>query len=177
MFQFNQRHNIYYKLPPAGLAGEIGYIGLTGTNLKFFDGGSEFFSQAEIGWSPGKDQRYYKNVHVNVWHVDEREDLGLESSKGIAIGANWTWYETWMVFARAGWSKGSTPISSQAYTVGFGKLFRQWSDVLGFGINWGTPPDEMLARQTSAELFYRMQFSQNLQLTPSLQYIQNPHQF
>jgi len=79
-----------------------------------------------------------------------------------------------MAFARAGWSKGSAPISNQAYTIGFGRLFRHWSDVLGIGINWGNPPDKSLSRQTTAELFYRMQFSENLQLTPSLQYIKNP---
>jgi hypothetical protein len=87
--------------------------------------------------------------------------MGIESSQGIAIGGNWTWRETWMAFARAGWSDGSAPISNQAYTLGVGRLFRQWSDVLGIGINWGDPPDKSLPRQTTAELFYRMQFSQN----------------
>jgi len=156
------------------LSGTINDANGTATNEKFFEGGSEFFSQAEIGWSPSKAERYSTNIHLTVWHVDQRKDLGIESSKGIAIGANKTWNDTWMLFARAGWSKGSAPLSNQAYTLGFGRWIRQWSDVLGFGINWGNPPDRLLSRQTSAELFYRMQLSENWQLTPSLQYIKNP---
>jgi porin len=156
------------------LSGSINDANGTATNEKFFDGGSEFFSQVEIGWSPDKANRYFNNVHLTAWHVDEREDLGIESSQGIAIGANKTWNETWMAFVRAGWSSGSAPISNEAYTVGFGRLFREWSDVLGIGINWGNPPDKSLPRQTSAELFYRMQFSQQWQFTPSVQYIKDP---
>ena len=106
--------------------------------------------------------------------MDERKDLGIESSKGIAFGANKTWNETWMAFARAGWSEGSTPIYNQTYTIGFGRLIRQWSDVLGVGINWGESPDKSLPDQTTVELFYRMQLSEQWQLTPSLQYIKDP---
>lgn len=156
------------------LTGSLNDANGTATNEKFFDGGAEFFSQAEIGWSPEKDQRYYKNVHLTIWHVDERKDLGIESSKGIAVAGNWTWNETWMAFARAGWSQGSAPISNEAYTIGFGRMIRQWSDVFGIGFNWGKPPDKSLPWQKTTEVFYRLQFSQNLQLTPSLQYIKNP---
>jgi porin len=146
----------------------------TATNNEFFEGGAEFFSQAEIGWSPSKAERYFTNIHLTVWHVDEREDLGIESSKGFAIGANKTWNDTWMAFARAGWSEGSAPISNEAYTIGFGRVFRHWNDVIGIGINWGNPPQEQLPRQTTGELFYRMQFSGQWQFTPSIQYIKNP---
>ena len=33
------------------------------TDESFFDGGSEFFSQAEVGWSPSRAERYFTNVH------------------------------------------------------------------------------------------------------------------
>ena len=154
--------------------GSISDANGTATNEKFFEGGAEFFSQAEIGWSPGKDQRYRKNVHLTLWHVDEREDAGVESSRGLALGANWSWNEKWMAFARAGWSTGSAPISNEAYTIGLGRMFRQWSDVVGIAVNTGSPPDESFKWQTSTELFYRMQLSEHLQLTPSLQYLKNP---
>jgi len=156
------------------LSGSISDANGTVTNESFFDGGGEFFSQAEIGWSPSKAERYFTNIHLTVWHVDERENLGIESSKGIAIGANKTWNDTWMAFARAGCSEGSAPISKEAYTIGVGRLYRHNNDVLGFGINWGDPPDKSLSRQTTAELFYRMQFSEQWQFTPSIQYIKNP---
>ena len=30
-------------------------------DLEFFEGGSEFFKWAHVGWSPTKDQRYFNN--------------------------------------------------------------------------------------------------------------------
>jgi porin len=266
VFQFNHRHNIHYPLSPAGLAGAVGYAGVTAlnfndsgallgdlywkqnwadgnggfvagrfdpndymdvlgyvnpyttftnlsvllnesialpdwswgigvgrwfgeqiyvsaslsdangnaTNESWFEGGSEFFTQAEIGWSPSKADRYFKHIHLTVWHADERFDAGVPSSDGVAIGANWSWNKTWMAFARAGWSDGGAPISNEAYTIGFGKLFRSWSDVLGAGINWGDPAFPTPEDQQTTEIFYRMQFSENLQITPSIQFLKDP---
>ena len=156
------------------LSGSINDANGTATNESFFDGGSEFFSQAEIGWTPSKDQRYFKHVHMTLWHVDAREALSIPSSEGIAIGGTWTWNEQWMAFARAGWSDGGAPISNDAYTIGFGKLLRSWSDVFGIGFNWGDPPDKSLKTQKTTEVFYRLQLSEGIQITPSLQYIKDP---
>ena len=55
-----------------------------------------------------------------------------------------------------------------------GRLIRQWSDIFGIGVNWGEPPDDSLPDQWTAEVFYRLQLSQNLQFTPSLQYLKDP---
>jgi porin len=144
------------------------------TNEKFFDGGSEFFKQAEVGWSPARDDRYYKNVHVTVWHVDDRDDAGVESANGVAVAGNWTWDRTWMVFGRAGTSDGSAPLYNESLSGGFGRLFRSNSDVLGLAFNRGDPPVGSLDEQTTGELFYRLTFSQNLALTPSVQWLHDP---
>jgi porin len=144
------------------------------TNEKFFDGGAEFFKQAEVGWSPSRDDRYYKNVHVTVWHVDERDDAGVDSADGVAMAANWTWDRTWMVFGRAGTSDGGAPLYNESLTAGFGRLFRSNSDVLGLAINRGEPPVGSLDEQTTGEVFYRLTFSQNLALTPSVQWLSDP---
>ena len=79
-----------------------------------------------------------------------------------------------MAFARAGWSEGDTPIYNKSVTVGVGRLIRQWSDVFGVGVNWGDPPDDSLPEQWTTEVFYRMQLSQNLQITPSVQWLIDP---
>lgn len=68
------------------------------------------------------------------------------------------------------------PIYNETATIGVGRLIRQWSDVFGIGLNWGDPPDESLKDQWTAEVFYRLQLSQNLQLTPSIQYLKDPAQ-
>jgi len=79
-----------------------------------------------------------------------------------------------MLFGRAGWSDGAVPIYNKTATLGVGHLIRQWSDVFGVGVNWGQPPERSLSDQWTAEVFYRMQLSQNLQLTPSIQYLKDP---
>lgn len=144
------------------------------TDESFFSDGAEFYSWGEIGWSPTPAEQYFTNVHLMAWHVDEREDKGLDSAHGIAIGANKTWNETWMAWLRLGWSDGAAPIYNETVGIGFGRLIRQWSDVFGFGINWGDPPNESLKEQWTAEVFYRLQLSQNLQLTPSIQFLRDP---
>ncbi len=144
------------------------------TDESFFSDGAEFYKWAEVGWSPSRAEQYFTNVHVMAWHVDEREEKGIDSAHGIAIGANKTWNEEWMVFARLGFSDGAAPIYNETATIGVGKLIRQWSDVFGIGVNWGQPPDDSLSAQWTTEVFYRLQLSQNLQLTPSIQYLVDP---
>ncbi len=106
--------------------------------------------------------------------MDEREDAGIPSGHGFAVGANKTWNETWMLFGRAGWSDGAAPIYESTATIGAGRLIRQWSDVFGIALNWGSPQDGSLKDQWTTEVFYRLQLSQNLQLTPSIQYLKDP---
>jgi porin len=162
-----EKENWYFQ-------GSINDANGTITDESFFGGGAEFYKHVEIGWSPSRAERYFSNIHLTAWHADEREDAGIDSAHGITIGANKTWNETWMLFGRAGWSTGAAPIYNQTATVGVGRLIRNWSDVFGFGVNWGRPPDDSLPDQWSAEVFYRLQLSQNLQLTPSLQYLKDP---
>jgi porin len=154
--------------------GSINDANGTITNESFFDGGSEFFSQVEVGWSPSRAERYFTNVHLTAWHVDEREEAGIPSAQGLSLGANKTWNETWMAFSRVGWSEGDAPIYNKSVTFGVGRLIRQWSDVFGVGVNWGDPTDDSLRSQWTTEVFYRMQLSQNLQITPSVQWLIDP---
>jgi porin len=143
-------------------------------DLEFFDGGAEFFKYAHIGWSPSKDERYFKNVHVMTWHVDERTDLGVPSSHGIAFAANWTFDERWMPFARLGFSKGAAPIYNESITLGLIRKFQVRSDLVGVAANWGSSPDNSLKDQTTIEAFWRFQFSQSFAITPSLQLLIDP---
>jgi porin len=145
------------------------------TETKAFQGGAEFFKWAEVGWSPSAEQRYLTNVHVVAWHVDKRDKAGIPSAHGFTIGANKTSADgRWMGFMRAGWSDGSAPIYKETYTAGFLRKFRRNADLLGVAVNWGDPPDSSLDSQTTGEFFYRLQFSQNLAITPSMQLLKDP---
>jgi len=151
--------------------------GVATDNLEFFDGGSEFFKYAHIGWSPSKSQRYYSNVHILLWDVDERVNAGVAAANGITVAANWTFDKTWMPFARFGKSDGSSPIYNKSATIGLLKQFHYRSDVAGLAVNWGElPPNPALAsqEQTTVEAFWQIQIAQNLEITPNVQYLKNP---
>ena len=148
--------------------------GLATDDLDFFSGGAEFYSYAHVGWSPSRTGRYFKNIHLLAWHVDEREDAGIDSAHGISLAANWTFDDRWMVFGRLGWSDGTSPIYNASATLGIVRKFLYRSDLVGVAINQGSPPDTSLRDQTSVEVFWRFQISQGLAITPSIQLLLDP---
>ncbi|MCW8331412.1 carbohydrate porin [Photobacterium sp. SDRW27] len=158
--------------------------GFAGDDLAFFDGGAEFFKWIHLGWTPSKDQRYYKNIHLMAWHTDERENyvggagqVGQEAVYGVAIGANWTFRESYMPFFRLGFSQGNHDFYNRSATAGMLYKFKASGDLLGLAVNWGKFDEQAIRSrdsQTTAELFYRFQVSNNLAITPSVQYLVNP---
>lgn len=145
------------------------------SETEWFPGGSEFFGQAGIGWTPAREKRYSNALMATVWHVDEREQAGVPEDEGIALNGNWLTDDgNWMVFGRLGASDGTAALYRRTATAGFGRLLDQRTDVLGVGLNWGEPGDESLRDQITLEAFYRFQFAQNLALTPSVQYLKDP---
>ena len=57
-------------------------------STRSFADGAEFFSYAELLWSPSRGDRYTKNAHIILWLVDERENAGIPESEGIAVVVN-----------------------------------------------------------------------------------------
>jgi porin len=140
--------------------------------------GSEFFKFAEVGWSPSREERYLSNIHLTIWDVDERVDDGIDDARGMTFGANYTRDETWMLFGKLGWSDVDAPNDPQIYekSATFGALyyFVDRSDLAGIAINHGELAAVGLGSQTTGEIFYRLQFAQNLAITPSIQILKDP---
>ena len=103
-----------------------------------------------------------------------RERDQVDESEGVAIGANWTFDETWMPFLKAGWSDGTAPPYNDTVTVGMMYHIARRSDLWGVGINWGSPADDTLDDQVTGEVFYRLQFAENVAITPSVQLLVDP---
>ena len=156
------------------LALAVNDVNGTVSQLKFFDDFDELYTTVEVSWSPSREERFQKNVHMTLWHADKRVDEGVAESEGIAIGANWTFRDKWMPFIRAGWSNGSAPLYNETVTVGVTYDFASRSDLVGVGINWGKPSDNSLDDQIGSEFFYRFQLAENLAITPSLQLLVDP---
>jgi porin len=149
----------------------------------FFDE-SEFFKHFEIGWTGASQEAYYlNNVHLTLWHADERDDLGAEDGWGGVVSFNYAIAAEWLVFARAGWAEDSASLLELSISIGGGytpggiELLGS-ADQLGFGFNWGRPNDALfgssLDDQYAIELYYRLQVTKAFAITPDLQVLINP---
>ncbi|MGD8958072.1 MAG: carbohydrate porin [Chromatiaceae bacterium] len=145
---------------------------------------SEFLKHFEIGWTGASQEAYYlNNVHLTLWHADERNDLGAEDGWGGVLSFNHAIASEWLVFARAGWAEDSGALLERSISIGGGytagglELLGS-GDQLGFGVNWGEPNDALLGvdldDQYAAEVYYRWQVADQIAITPSVQLLIDP---
>jgi porin len=133
----------------------------------------EFYKNLEIGWTSGQEKLFVNNLHIGVWHADERNAAGVPESWGIVGNVSWYIEEYRLLpFLRGGWSDGDAALLDGQVAFGAGKRFRD-RDLGGIGIAWGSPSDTELRDQWTTEIFYRFQHG-NLALTPSIQWIAHP---
>jgi len=134
----------------------------------------EYFYHFEVGWTSSQDRIYLDNIHLTGWYADERDEAQVEDGWGLAFSAAKFINDTWMPFLRAGYSDGGGALLEASVSAGVGYYFEESKDLIGFGLNWGRPPDSGLDNQYTAEIFYRLQLAQNLAITPDVQLIFNP---
>jgi porin len=142
---------------------------LDGFDTFFSD--NQYFSWAELGWTPGKEKIYFDNAHVTAWHKDavggNPDGWGLNGSYQRWIN------EQWLPFVRGGYTKDSGSLLETSISAGVGYQPVPMRGVIGAGINWGKPNGGG-SNQVSSEIFWRYQLTKEVALTPSLQYIRNP---
>lgn len=136
----------------------------------FSDG--ELFKSVEIGYTSGFDRTYFDNVHVTLWHSDAADDGSRAKDYGAAFSAAWFINNTWMPFLRAGTSKGTAALYESSVSAGLGYYARN-ADLAGIGLNWAQA-NGISGNQKTVEAFYRFSLSPSLQITPSIQFIDNP---
>lgn len=143
----------------------------TSPDLNVFSDG-DLFKSLEFGYTSGFDRLYFDNVHLTLWHADAASDGSRAEDYGAAFSAAWFIDNQWMPFVRAGTSKGTAALYENSVSVGLGYYSRN-TDLAGIGLNWaearGVP-----GSQNTIEAFYRFSISPNFQITPSIQYIDNP---
>lgn len=140
----------------------------------FFEQGAEFFSFAEIGWTPAIDERNLKDIHVTFWHVDQRVAENVPEGDGIVLGGSWSFDQEWMVFGRTGQSRGKASLMKRSTTLGLSHLWKAYLDVFGLAVNYSEPFDDRLREQTTMETFLKIKLAQNMAVTPSFQWLINP---
>ncbi|MCA0872963.1 carbohydrate porin [Seohaeicola saemankumensis] len=130
------------------------------------------FKSLEIGYTSGFDRLYFDNVHLTLWHADAADDGSRAEDYGAAFSAAWFIDNQWMPFFRAGVSKGTAALYKKSVSAGIGYYGRN-TDLAGLGLNWAEA-NGIPGSQTTLEAFYRFSVSPGLQITPSIQFIDNP---
>lgn len=143
-------------------------------NFEFFRGGARFFALGEIGWSPARSDRCTTNWNLSVWRADPRVNEDQRTNRGILFSASWKLAERWGSYVRGGLSSGVA--STYNESISFGLLHENDSgtSLLGVGYNIGKLSTRPSTYQKTGELFYRVQLTENLTITPSVQLLIDP---
>lgn len=140
----------------------------------------EFFVVGEVGWDPGYLADETKNpmapdVHATFWHTDARSEAGRPEGWGASFTAQKP-FGSVVPFARYGYSDGGAALLEHLVMAGvtWVEAFGYQQDALGLAISYGKPSTDGVRDQYTSELYYRMQLTRRLAVTPSLQLIVNP---
>lgn len=144
-----------------------------GFNVAELFDGEDLFYWVEAGWSPSKKSVPGDSIHVTYWVQDELEEKGTERSRGLAFSAARQIYKRYQPFLRVGYSEGDAALMRWLWALGLGMNMRQ-SDLLGFATSYGAPVEPGTDAQWTSEVFYRLQLTDNLQVTPAVQMTRNP---
>lgn len=139
---------------------------------------NEYFKTIELGWTTSQDRFYLDNTHITFWHADKREEVGVSEGWGVNFSFSKSFDEKWMPFLRAGYADDGGSLLQKTISTGLGYHLQDDISLLGLGINWGQPNEDTfgpdLDDQYTFELFCRIQVTQNIQITPDIQYLINP---
>lgn len=144
---------------------------------------SQFFKHIELGWTLSPKERYYlDNLHLTLWHADQREQIGVKDGWGGVLSFTGSIDDNWIVFARAGFSEDGGSLLQKAVSLGFSYIPSPTGAVpgsqLGFGVNWGQPNDALfgsgLRDQYAIESYFRLQITKEISITPAVHLLINP---
>jgi porin len=143
----------------------------------FFDD-NEYFKTIELGWTTAQDRFYLDNTHITFWHTDKRDKADVSSGWGASFSFAYAFKDKWMPFVRAGYANDGGSILQGTVSTGLGYHLKDDVSLFGFGLNWGQPNNDTfgsgLEDQYTIEVFCRLQVTQNIQITPDIQYMINP---
>lgn len=136
----------------------------------------ELFKGLEVGWANrGAENSLVDNVHIAMWHSDDRPEAGVAESWGVGITASGLFGDDGAgLTVRTGMSEGGAAMMKRSLSVGYAINLTSRNDLLGLGASWGKPFAAPDVEQVAAEVFYRFQLARNLAVTADVQYIDNP---
>ena len=146
----------------------------TELGLRSFFEVREYYTWIETGWAPSGTPLGGQSVHLNLWHQDPREAKGTEEAWGVTFSANKKFTDRWNPFLRAGISRGKGGQQIRFLLAGGTGIIIRVSDFLGVATSWSGAVDSALRDQFTSELFYRLQLTQHVAVTPEIQFTMDP---
>ncbi len=139
----------------------------------------DYFTAAEFGLTPmiaGLGQGSYQ---FTVWHTDgrnNRNEPNQPSGKGFSLRFEQKIGENILPFVTYSRASGGATDVRQLATAGIGLtgIFGNKDDIAAIAVAWGQPEDRSLRNQYVVEVFYRVQLTDYIQVTPDLQLIAEP---
>jgi porin len=133
----------------------------------------EFFVAAEAGVMPefqGLGQGAYR---LMVWTTEIEDERG----SGVAFSMDQEIMPKVVPFFRIGYSDNGE-INAYRYAasggVGFEQPFGRVNDMFGIGYAWADPVDNTVEEESIFEMFYRLQLTDTVQITPDVQVVFDP---
>lgn len=133
---------------------------------------AEYLTHIEFGRIGSWEDRWAENMHVTLWHVDAREEVGLASDWGGTISISKR-YGAWLPFLRAGYADRGVSIQKKTISTGSGYTVNDKGDYIGVGLSWGQAANSDRDQYT-VEGYYKWQVFSHILVVPSIQWINNP---
>ena len=144
-----------------------------GVNIAELLDGEDLFYWGEVGWAPKTSSAPGDSIHLTLWMQDELVEKETEKSTGFALSIAPVLYDKYQPFIRIGYSDGDAALMRWIYAIGAGYQVRD-SDLFGVATSWGAPVEQEADPQLTSEIFYRIQMTEHLQVTPAVQMTRNP---
>ena len=149
-----------------------------GDGFDTFFNDREYFKHIEFGWNSTRETAFLNNVHLTLWHADEREAAATPDGWGANLSFSRSLNEHWIPFVRAGYAKDGGSLLEKTISAGFAYQTVSGGNQLGVAFNWGRPNESTwapdLEDQHTLEAFYQIQLWKEFAVTPDIQYIRNP---
>jgi len=138
---------------------------------------NEYFKHLEVGVTSAKDYMLLDNIHLSFWHRDATSATGDPMGWGLVLSATKYINETYLPFIRYAYTKDAGSLLQNSLSLGLGYQPVPGSHLAAIAFNWGEVNESTFGfsdNQFSWELFYRMQLSPKIAITPDIQFLINP---
>ena len=161
----------------AGIADQNGNTANVFEGFDTFFNKNEYFKHLEFGITSAKDYLVLDNIHATFWQRDETSATGDPDGWGIVLSGTKYINETWLPFVRFAYTEDAGSLLQKALALGVGYQPKLGGDLMSFGYSWGQSNETTFGvaeDQHTFELFYRLQLSERIAITPDIQFVVNP---